>query len=249
MKLILNSLNGKTLTVEKNNTDTILSITELISTSWNVEMHSIKLVLGSIVLDKSKRINDYSLIDNTSINVVISNFVQDVIVIIKEISNNQISIPMKSNQTIQDLKQKLFDIIKVPIEQQKLFFKNTLLGSEKTISFYNIQSNDVVLAGFRFEYKGTEIKTNETKLSTNEIFVKLQTINNQIEIVIPNSATIFDMKKMVFELYGFPITRQMYFLSQIKNYITSTLPLNNDNLRLIDYGITNNTQINTVFGK
>jgi hypothetical protein len=105
-----------------------------------------KILLDLISKNKNLK-NELNLLnkilDNLMEKKIISNVINNFTITLKTLSKKNITLEVKENDTIEEIKKKYLLKEGTPINKQRYFFQNEMLEDNKTLKDYNIKENSI----------------------------------------------------------------------------------------------------------
>ena len=221
MKIFINIIRGKSYIFDIELSYTVEMIKRLIEAYENIPITQQRLFLGNI----EQVLNYYSLddYDYDCFKVFIFNVLlkpEEEMVFIKFIKGKTFMVEVKLSDTIKNLKMKIQNLEKIPIEQQSLFFGCVLLKDDNlTLIDYKINHESLIDLS--------------AKIKEPIIYVITLT-GKKIILEVELSMTIEIIKAMIKDIEGIPQDRQILIFGgkQLE-----------DNRTLEDYDIKSESQI------
>ena len=167
MRILIKTLSGKTITLPDNiePSDTIRYIKGLLEEIENIPIEYQTLFYCGIKLQNYRTLADYNIHQDSLIHLILSKTFPIYVNILGE---KKILIDVNSSTKIENIKSIIEEDIKIPIDEQILIYSDKILENDNPISYYNIESEDIIIC--IFFYKIINIKYNNIliKIRYNE---------------------------------------------------------------------------------
>ena len=141
-QIFIKTLQGKTMTIEVSDSDTIGTIKQKIQDKEGIPPDQQRLVFNGKQLEDDKTIEDYAIEENANIHLVLrlrgGGSKQ---IFIKTLQGKTMTIEVSDSDTIGTIKQKIQDKEGIPPDQQRLVFNGKQLEDDKTVEDYAIEEN------------------------------------------------------------------------------------------------------------
>ncbi len=201
-QIYVKTLQGKSITIDVNDTDTIDSLKEKISDKEGIPKDQQRLIFSGKQLEDDRTIGDYNIDADSSINMVLrlrGGGTKQIYV--KTLQGKSITIDVNDTDTIDSLKEKISDKEGIPKDQQRLIFSGKQLEDDRTIGDYNIDADSSINMVLRLRGGGTK-----------QIYVKtLQ--GKSITIDVNDTDTIDSLKEKISDKEGIPKDQQRLIFS------------------------------------
>jgi len=182
-----------------------------------------KILLDLISKNKNLK-NELNLLnkilDNLIEKKIISNVINNFTITIKTLSKKNITLEVKENDTIEEIKKKYLLKEGTPINKQRYFFQNEMLEDNKTLKDYNVQKESKIY----LEYN-------------TEITIKC-VINDNLTFTVKSNDTILNVKNKIKEIKN--IQPNFFSLIMKSNFL-------DDNKTIEYYEINRNSEIFFIF--
>lgn len=142
-QVFIKTLNGENITINTNPTYKIITIKEQIQKKQDISPAHQRLIYAGKQLEDNNTLNDYNIPNNATLHLVVR-LKGGQTIYIKTLMGNVITLEVKEDETIADVKKKIEQSENVPIEEQRLFINNKQLADNKTLKFYNIEDEDTI---------------------------------------------------------------------------------------------------------
>ena len=186
------------IALDVESSDTIKSIKEKIENKEGIIPEKQKLIFNGKNLVDNKTLEDYKIENESTFYLFHKNikiFIQ-IFLCDKKIMKT-IELDVESNDTILDIKKQIYDKERIPIEQQKLFLYGEQLENLKSISFYKIKKNSIIIL-----------------IQYNQIYINISGVIITLDVLL--SDTIKNIKKKIYDKERIPIEQQKLFLDGIQ---------------------------------
>ena len=142
-QLFVKSLNGQDILLNVDLTDQVDDIKSIIESKEGIPKDHQLLIYGGKQLTDGHSLNEYSLQNNSTIHLVIR-LHGGMIIYIKTLTGEHITLEVEPTDRIEDVKDKIQDQIGTSSEQLRLIFAGRQLEDGKTLQDYNIQKESTL---------------------------------------------------------------------------------------------------------
>jgi ubiquitin C len=242
MKIFVQIIKGKNITLDVEPSDYILNIKEKIQDKEDIPIGEQKLFFNGILLEDHKALSYYYVKKESTLHLVMLSLDFSNIIFVKKVDGNAFTLMVELSDTIKSIKEKIEEKEGIPQNLQKLFYNGRpLVDSKITLANYYIQNLSTI---------HLEIITTKQKI----IFIKALD-GKIITIDIRPSDTIFNIKEKIYEKGGIPPNEQDLFFNRIQLEDAKTLSdynihnLSTVNLVILPFKIDNKIFVKTLDGK
>lgn len=119
--------------------ETVGKLKELIEEKEKIPINKQKLYFNGIELeDNNRKLSDYEIKNDDSVSLV--SLIQEIQVFVKTLNNKSITLKVKLENTVKDLKELIKEKEGHKVEEQRLNFNGKELDNSKTLFEYGVQS-------------------------------------------------------------------------------------------------------------
>jgi ubiquitin len=143
MHIFVEKLNGETIKLEVESTDTIGRIKVKIQDKFDYHTSFMHLDFDGKELEDNRKLEEYNIQNESLLHLSI--IPPKMHIFIKNLVGKTFTLEVKCTDTIYSVKAKIQEIEGIPIKRQKLIFRGVLLENGQDLATYNIQNEDTLI--------------------------------------------------------------------------------------------------------
>ena len=242
MKIFVQIIKGKNITLDVEPSDSILNIKEKIQDKEGIPTSEQKLFFNEILLEDHKALSYYYVKKESTLHLITLSIDFSNIIFVKKVDGSAFTLMVELSDTIKSIKEKIEEKEGIPQNLQKLFYNGLPLVIDNTTLANNYIQNLSTIH--------LEIITTKQKI----IYIKALD-GNSITIDIKPSDTIFNIKEKIYEKGGIPPSEQDLFFNRTQLEDAKTLSdynihnLSTVNLVILPFKIDNKIFVKTLDGR
>ena len=161
MKLFVRTLTGKNIEIEIEGCDTVLNLKKKILDSEDIPVDQQRLIFAGKILEDEKILDDYSVNNEATIHLYMrlrgGGSGEEMQIFVRTLRGKTITISVKPEDTVPELKEKIHDREGIPVADQRLIFAGKQLKDECILADYGINKESTIHLYMRLRGGGNGI--------------------------------------------------------------------------------------------
>lgn len=195
----------KTLELQIPHDSTVKAVKEEILAAEKVNVELQKLFLGNVELRDEGFLSSYGIHDGHLLRLQIESPVPPRVVYIRNLLGKTVTVEVYSADKVKTLKERVFAMEGIPVEQQKLILHGMDLDDEESLEHYKIEQESNLQLALVAEETAVPLRIS--------VGIPTPTLGEwkNLTIEIPLGSKIRDLKEKVREIAGIPPNEQVLF--------------------------------------